>query len=111
MILNVLRFSFKDGAGPEGRTRAMAAPRRTAAMESVSFAVIGQDLGDPAQGFTRAYCVGIADLPALQRYLDDPVHRAGDLVFAPLVARLARVALADDAEPALACPLRGCAER
>jgi hypothetical protein len=61
---------------------------------------VGRDLGDPAEGYTHACCVGVADPAALQRYFDDPVHREGDLVFAPLLARLRRRALTDDPDPA-----------
>ncbi|PTL79781.1 stress protein [Vitiosangium sp. GDMCC 1.1324] len=101
MIINLLRFSFKEGVTEAEKRRALAAISRTAAVDSVSFSVIGQDLGDPTEGYTHSYCVGIPDLAALDRYLSEPVHREGDFVFAPVVAKLTRVALSDDTDPAL----------
>jgi hypothetical protein len=76
-------------------------PSRTAAAESAAFSFIGRDLGDPTEGFTHAYCVGIPDLAALDRYLRQPVHREGDFVFIPLLAKLARTAMSNDVDPDL----------
>ncbi|NRD67124.1 Dabb family protein [Corallococcus exiguus] len=101
MFINLLRFRFRDGVPEEKKARALEAISRTAKSEAVSFSVVGRDLGNPADGFTHASCVGIADLSALKRYFDDPLHRAGDLLFLPLVGRLWRMALTDDADPAL----------
>ncbi|MBJ6759600.1 Dabb family protein [Myxococcaceae bacterium JPH2] len=101
MFINLLRFRFKDGVSESDKAHALEAISRTAKSEAVSFSVVGRDLGDPSEGFTHAYCVGIADLLALKRYFDDPVHRAGDFLFLPLVGRLRRIAMTDDADPAL----------
>ncbi|APR80991.1 Hypothetical protein A7982_06338 [Minicystis rosea] len=111
MIINMLRFRFRDGTLREEEARALAAIRRTATMESVSFSAVGQDLGDPADGFTHAYCVGIADLPALQRYFDNPIHREGDFVFIPLLAKLSRTALSDDMAPGLGAEIAAMFQR
>jgi hypothetical protein len=46
--------------------------RRAASVESVSFSSVGQDLGDPTDGFTHAYLAAVADLDALHRYFYDP---------------------------------------
>ncbi|MBB5917553.1 hypothetical protein BJY24_006465 [Nocardia transvalensis] len=107
MIVNILRFRFKDSADAETRAAALAAMRRTAAVESVSFATVGQDLGDPAEGFTHAYCVGVADLAALERYLYDPVHLAGDDEILPHLERLAPARLSDDPDPELGAKIHG----
>jgi hypothetical protein len=101
MIVNALRFRFRDDLTDDAREEALVAFRRTASLPAVSFSCVGQDLGNPADGFTHAYVVGIADLAALERYLSDPLHRAGDFVIVPRLARLARTALSDDLEPAL----------
>ncbi|NBD10125.1 Dabb family protein [Corallococcus silvisoli] len=101
MFINLLRFRFKDGVSEAEKARALEAISRTAKSEAVSFSVVGRDLGEPSEGFTHACCVGIADLRALRRYFDDPLHRAGDLLFLPLVERLRRIAMTDDADPAL----------
>lgn len=101
MIVNMLRFSFKDETTDEQRAAVLAAMRRTASVESVSFSTVGQDLGDPADGFSHAYCVGIADLESLDRYLYDPVHLAGDFEIVPHLARLSAVRLSDDEDPDL----------
>ncbi|MGY0058137.1 Dabb family protein [Streptomyces sp. LZ34] len=101
MIVNILRFSFRDGTTDEQKAEVLAAMRRTAAVESVSFATVGQDLGDPAEGYTHAYCVGIDGLPALERYMHDPVHLEGDFGILPHLARLSAVRLSDDMDPGL----------
>lgn len=73
--------------------------RRTAGVESAAYGTVGRDLGDPAEEYTHAYCVGVADLDALERYLHDPVHLAGDDVILPRLARLSAVRFTDDADP------------
>ncbi len=78
MIVNLLRFRFRDDVTDDEREAVLAAMRRTAGVESAAFGTVGRDLGDPADGFTHAYCVGIEDLAALERYMHDPVHLAGD---------------------------------
>ncbi|WP_329030225.1 hypothetical protein [Streptomyces sp. NBC_01423] len=70
MIVNTLRFSFRDGTTEEEKVEVLAAMRRTSTVESAAFGVVGQDLGDPADGFTHTYSAGIADgveLPAVPR--------------------------------------------
>ncbi|MBO7936812.1 Dabb family protein [Streptomyces antibioticus] len=103
MIVHMLRFAFKDGTTEEQKDRVLALMRRTSSVESVSFATVGQSLGDPAEGFTHGYCVGIADLAALERYMHDPVHLAGDPEILPHLARI-RIGpdVSDDMDPGLA---------
>ncbi|MFD4996196.1 Dabb family protein [Streptomyces buecherae] len=102
MIVHMLRFAFKESVTEEERERVLEVFRRTAAVESVSFSTVGQNLGDP-DGLTHAFCVGIADLPALRRYMHDPVHLAGDPQIMPYLARIAiGPDLSDDMSPTLA---------
>ncbi|MEU8134726.1 Dabb family protein [Streptodolium elevatio] len=101
MIVNILRFGFKDGTPADVRADVLAAMRRTASVPSVSFATVGRDLGDPAEGYTHAYCVGVEDLAALEEYMHDPVHLDGDPGILPHLARLAQVRLSDDPAPDL----------
>lgn len=102
MIVHMLRFAFKETATEEEREHVLAVMRRTASVESVSYSTVGQNLGDP-DGFTHAFCVGIADLPALRRYMHDPVHLAGDPQIIPHLAKLAiGPDLSDDMTPTLA---------
>jgi hypothetical protein len=101
MIINFLRFRFRDQVDQTMRERALAAIRRTASSASVAFSLIGQDLGDPAEGYTHAYCVGVADLAALDAYLSEPAHRQGDEIFLPLLAKLSRAAASDEKDPEL----------
>jgi hypothetical protein len=101
MFVHHLRFRFKDSATEDECASALAAVRRIGNMHSVSFSFMGQDLGDPSDGFTHAYCVGIADLDALDRYLNDPVHLEGDPWFLPHLAKLAVLGLSDDLDPQL----------
>lgn len=107
MIVNILRFRFKDTVDPATRDKVLARMSETAAVESVSFATVGQDLGDPAEGFTHAFCVGIADVAALRRYFYDPVHLAGDPDILPHFERLYAVRLSDDLDPGLRDEITG----
>ncbi len=101
MIINYLRFRFRDEVDEATKAHALAALHRTASSDSDAFSVIGQDLGVPAAGYTHSYCVGVPDLAALERYLRQPAHREGDELFLPLLAKLARSASSDDMDPEL----------
>ncbi|AGP60753.1 Dabb family protein [Streptomyces rapamycinicus] len=101
MLVNVLRFSFKDGTTEKEKAKVLAAMRRTGGVEAVSFSTAGQFLGDSAEGFTHAYCAAVADLEALDRYLHDPVHIAGDDEILPHIAKLSAFQLSDDMDPTL----------
>ncbi|WP_263166195.1 Dabb family protein [Streptomyces sp. SCSIO ZS0520] len=101
MIVNLQRFSFKPGVSEEEKAEVLAAMRRTGSVESVAYSAVGQDLGDPADGFTHAYLAAVPDLDALERYMHDPVHLAGDEVILPRLARQSAVRLADDPDPEL----------
>lgn len=98
MIVNILRFSFSPETSAEEQAEVLATMRRTASVESVSFATVGQDI-NPGDGYTHAYCVGIADLAALKRYMHDPVHLAGDPSIIPRLAKLSAVRFSDDPDP------------
>ena len=43
----------------------------------------------------------LADLEALDRYFQDPVHAAGDRAFLPLLEKVSGTGLSDDADPEL----------
>jgi stress responsive alpha/beta barrel protein len=101
VIVNVLRFSFKAEVPEEEKAEVLAAMWRTASTEPVAFATVGQDLGDPADGFTHAYLAAVPDLDALERYMHDPVHLAGDEYIIGRLARLSAVRLSDDLAPDL----------
>ncbi|ROO86018.1 stress responsive alpha/beta barrel protein [Actinocorallia herbida] len=101
MIVITQRFSFKADTTPARREAVLAAMRRTSAVESTSFAFVGPELGLPADGLTHGYCVAIPDLAALERYMHDPVHLAGDPEILPYLARLTHTRFADDADPDL----------
>lgn len=99
MIVNVLRIRFKDDVTAEERDEVLAVMRRTASLESVAFGVVGADLGDPAEGFTHSYLAAIPDLAALERYMHDPVHLAGDELILDKLAKLSAVRFSDDGDP------------
>ncbi|MEV0759112.1 Dabb family protein [Nocardia sp. NPDC050435] len=106
MIVHQLRFKFREGVTEQELESALAVLRRTAAVDSVEFAVVGQHLGDPAEGLTHAYCVGLADLDAVRRYMDDPVHLAGDPELIPYLDTLViGPDTSDDPDPELGAKL------
>jgi Stress responsive A/B Barrel Domain len=96
MILNVLRLTLKDDITPEERYDVLAALRRTASLPWVSFWSVGPTFDDPT---SFGYVVAINDLDALEKYMHDPVHLAGDDVILPRVARLSAVRFSDDDDP------------
>jgi hypothetical protein len=93
VIVNVLRLTLKDDTTDEQRTEVLAALRRTAGLPWTSFSSVGPTFDDP---LSFGYVVGIKDLDALERYMHDPVHLAGDDVILPRVARLSAVRFSDD---------------
>lgn len=101
MIVNVQRFAFKDETTEEERAEVLAAMRRTAGAESVAYATVGRDLGDPAEGYTHAYLAAVEDVAALDRYMYDPAHLEGDFVILPRLSRLFAVRFSDDPDPEL----------
>ncbi|SHN33328.1 Dabb family protein [Actinacidiphila paucisporea] len=101
MIVNVLRFAFRPGTTEQRQAEVLAAMRRTASVEAAEFGTVGRDLGDPAEGFTHAYSVGVADVDAMERYMNDPVHIAGDPEILPYLTRLSAVRFTDDPDPAV----------
>lgn len=100
MIINILRFAFKDEVTADQQEMALQAIRQTATLESVLFGNVGKYYGDPEDGFTHALVSAIKDLRAMQDYLMDPLHRAGDFIFLPLLKKHYRFAVSDD-DPAL----------
>lgn len=101
MIVNILRFNFKDGVPQDVQAEVLERMRRTASVESVEFGAVGRDIGDPRDGYTHAFVAAVADLAALQRYFYDPVHLAGDPDILPYFARLSAVRFTDDPDPEL----------
>ncbi|MGH3642502.1 MAG: Dabb family protein, partial [Mycobacterium sp.] len=67
MIISAQRISFKPDVDEQAKTRALAAVAALARAEPVAFAFVGQDIGDPADGFTHGFSIGLADLDALER--------------------------------------------
>lgn len=101
MIIILNRFSFQPGLTEEEKAEVLAAMRSTASVESTVFGTVGQDLGDPAEGFTHAYLAAIPDLDALERYMHDPVHLKGDKYILPRLAKQSAVRMSDNADPEL----------
>ena len=96
MILHVLRFRFRDDVDERERDDVLADLRRLAAADSVTFSVVGQDVGDPSEGYTHGYCVAVEDFDALRRYQYHPEHRAIAKRFASRVAALTGLDVSDD---------------
>ncbi len=95
VIINMLLLTLKDDITDDKRSEVLAALRRTASLESVSFSSVGEDFTD-SSGRTIGYVVGIADIAALERYMHDPLHIAGDDIILPRVARGSAVRFSDE---------------
>lgn len=113
MIVHTLRFAFRGEATEADREKVLATMRRTAAVESVTFSTVGPAVvNDPDSGYTHAYCVAIADLDALERYMHDPVHLAGDPEIIPHLAKLhIGPDVTDDPDPELGAKIMAINER
>jgi hypothetical protein len=96
VILHVLRFRFKDGTNQKDVSACMAALQRVGQMESVSFAVVGQYAGAPADRYTHSSAFGLVDLDAFSRYMYDPVHREADFIVHPHVTDFEAFDISDD---------------
>jgi hypothetical protein len=101
MIAHVLRFSFKDGVSDQDFAACMEAFRKTAQMETVSFSIVGQYSGSPADGYTHSAIFGVADLETLERYMYEPVHREADFIIHPHTAAFDAFDISDDDDPDL----------
>ncbi|OXM58521.1 stress protein [Amycolatopsis thailandensis] len=102
MIVQFMRFAFREESTEKQKARALELIRRTAKVESVAYSTVGRLLGDPAEGYTHGYSFGLADLDAFERYMYDPVHLAGDTEILPHYAKLhVGVAVTDDPDPDL----------
>ena len=99
MIVHILRFAFKDQTTDEQKAEVLAALDSIASAEPVLFKTIGQDLGNPADGFTHAYCVAVEDLAALERYMYTEPHLEGDFVILPRLAKVVAFDVSDDFDP------------
>ncbi|NKY47870.1 Dabb family protein [Nocardia cerradoensis] len=113
MIIHTLRFAFRPETSEADKERVLAAIRRTASVESVSFSAVGQAvLNDPDDGYTHAYYFGIEDLAALERYMHDPVHLAGDPEIIPHFAKLhIGPDVSDDPDPELSAKIAAINDR
>ncbi|HZX06949.1 Dabb family protein [Kribbella sp.] len=101
MIVNLLRIRFKDGVTVAEQEEVLAVMRRTASLESVAFGAVGKDFGNPEDGFTHSYLAAIPDLDALERYMHDPVHLAGDELIMDKLEKMSAVRFTDDTDPEL----------
>jgi Stress responsive A/B Barrel Domain len=89
MIVHLIRFGFRDETTEEQKAEVLAVLERRSAIESVLFATVGLSLANIDEGLTHAYLVCVEDLAALERYLHDPVHLAGDPQIVPHFAKVA----------------------
>lgn len=112
MIVHQLRFRFRDETGEAQQARVLELMRATAAVESVAFSTVGRHLGTPSDGYTHALCVAWSDLDALERYMHDPVHLAGDPEIIPHLAALAiGPETTDDPDPELGAKIMAANQR
>jgi len=89
MIIHLIRFGFRDETTEEQKAEVLAVLERRSDIESVLFATVGLSLATVDEGLTHAYLVCVEDLAALERYLHDPVHLAGDPQIVPHFAKVA----------------------
>lgn len=76
MIQHIVLFRFKDSASPgqvvEARDALLAMKHGIPEIKEVHF---GPNLGPSVKEYSHVLVVSCADMSAVQRYLDHPVHR------------------------------------
>jgi len=76
MIQHIVMFRFKDSATPgqivEARDALLAMKKGIPEIEAIHF---GPNLGPSVKEYSHVLVVSCADMGAVQRYLDHPVHR------------------------------------
>jgi hypothetical protein len=76
MIQHIVLFRFKDSASPaqiaEAGDALLAMKQGIPEIQQLHF---GPNLGPSIQEYSHVLIVGCADMGAVQRYLDHPVHR------------------------------------
>ena len=76
MIQHIVLFRFKDSATPgqivEARDTLLAMKKGIPEIRSIHF---GPNLGPSVKEYSHVLMVSCADMGAVQRYLDHPVHR------------------------------------
>ena len=103
MFIHQFRFSFKDESTEEQRAEVLSKLRQVASADSVSFGVVGQNLGDPGEDLTHSYIAAFEDLAAFDRYLYEPVHLASDPEVVPHFKKVwIGPEMSDDMDPDLA---------
>ncbi|WP_067824088.1 Dabb family protein [Nocardia inohanensis] len=112
MIVHQLRFRFRDETTDAQKSEILELMRRTTSVDSVAFATVGQHIGAAADDYTHALCVAWEDLTALEKYMHDPVHLAGDPSIIPHLAALAvGPDLSDDPDPDLPAKIMAANQR
>ncbi|TDX08398.1 stress responsive alpha/beta barrel protein [Kribbella sp. VKM Ac-2566] len=79
-----------------GMLASSACMRRIASLDSVAFGVVGPDFGGADDGFTHSYLVAVPDLEALEQYIHDPVHLAGDDQILDTFEKLSAIRFTDE---------------
>ncbi len=96
MIQHIVLFKFKDSATPgqilEARDALLAMKKGIPEIHAVHF---GPNLGPSVDHYSHVLIVECADMAAVQRYLDHPVHRQ---TIAQYVAPIRGARLAADLE-------------
>jgi hypothetical protein len=76
MIQHIVLFRFKDSASPaqvaEAGQALLVMKRGIPEIQDIHF---GPNLGPSAKEYGHVLIVGCADMAAVERYLDHPVHR------------------------------------
>ncbi|QIS10401.1 Dabb family protein [Nocardia arthritidis] len=112
MIVLIRRFRFRDELTEDEKAETLRLIRRTVTLGSARFGIVGQCLGDRTDGCTHAYSTGFDDLAALETYLYDPVHLAGDPDIVPHYAKLVLGPdVSDDPDPDLAAKIMAIHDR
>jgi len=103
VIAHVLRFRFKDGISEEDFAASMQAFRRAGQASAISYSVVGQYSGNPADGYTHSAVFGLADLAALETYMYEPAHREADFIVHPHLAKFDAFDISDEEQNPLPC--------
>jgi hypothetical protein len=99
MIHHVLRFKWHEGVAQDQIDEALRLLRELAEVDdSIVGSMVGQDIGDPADGYTHGLCYTLRD-DGYRSYMNSPHHRKVDDFVLPLSEKIASYELTDNMDP------------
>jgi hypothetical protein len=101
MIYHCVRFALNPGLAADEAAQVFTILQRLEELDSVQSVVLGQDLGDPSDGFTDTVLVLIPTVKDYAAYQRAPLHAEMMAYTIPRCARMMVCDFSDDRDPHL----------